>query len=301
MSPCVPVSPEAASCHVLATETRIRPPAPVVSTPSQARHSFTNMEKDLEKSRPLRERTGRSPRPSTIGTGTLEKKNKDLNRATKELEAKVKNLQQKTTRSLPKVQSRSNSRSQSRELPSTPSGEKAETEEKKKKGSTVTSRIREREAEFTKQVHERDEQITRLKERLKIVSNRLTDNKDKDHKFPKDREKQAQATIDDGHELQHIIRQVTKERLQLERHLQFANDSLQRNNGVDLNRFLALESTNVHLKQQLGSLEVLQQEYKVVEIQHRYRPSPRYSLILINCHKVQIQKLHTLNKPTRDP
>ena len=138
----------------------------------------------------------------------------------------------------------------------------------------MTSRIRAREAEFTKQVHERDDQISRLKERLKIVSNRLTDyNKDKDLKFPKDREKQAQATIEDGHELQHIIRQVTKERLQLERHLQFANDSLQRNNGVDLNRFLALESTNIHLKQQLGSLEVLQQEYKVVEIQHRYAMS----------------------------
>ena len=239
------------------------------------------MEKDLEKSRPIRERTGRSPRPTTIGTGTLEKKNKDLNRATKELEAKVKNLQQKTTqsRSLPKVQSRSNSRSQSRELPTTPAGgeKTAETEERKKKGSTVTSRIREREAEFTKQVHERDDQISRLKERLKIVSNRLTKDtlKDKDLKFPKDREKQAQATIEDGHELQHIIRQVTKERLQLERHLQFANDSLQRNNGVDLNRFLALESTNVHLKQQLGSLEVLQQEYKVVEIQHRYVESSR--------------------------
>ena len=232
------------------------------------------MEKDLEKSRPARERTARTPRSSSIGTGTLEKKNKDLNRATKELEAKVKNLQQKTTRSLPKVQSRSNSRSQSRELPSTPSGEKTEAEEKKKKGSTVTSRIREREAEFTKQVHERDDQISRLKERLKLVSTRLTDyNKDKDLKFPKDRERQAKATIEDGHELQHIIRQVTKERLQLERHLQFANDSLQRNNGVDLNRFLALESTNIHLKQQLGSLEVLQQEYKVVEIQHRYAMS----------------------------
>ena len=253
------------------------------------------MEKDLEKSRPARERTARTPRSSSIGTGTLEKKNKDLNRATKELEAKVKNLQQKTTRSLPRVQSRSNSRSQSRELPSTPSGEKtAETEEKKKKGSTVTSRIREREAEFTKQVHERDDQISRLKERLKIVSTRLTDyNKDKDLKFPKDRERQAQATIEDGHELQHIIRQVTKERLQLERHLQFANDSLQRNNGVDLNRFLALESTNVHLKQQLGSLEVLQQEYKVVEIQHRYIQS----LIPIVI-KVKILKLHTQFKRT---
>ena len=36
---------------------------------------------------------GRSPKPNGVGTNTLEKKNKDLNKATKELEAKVKNLQ----------------------------------------------------------------------------------------------------------------------------------------------------------------------------------------------------------------
>ena len=228
----------------------------------------TNMEKDLEKSRPAA-RNSRAPRSSSYGTGSLERKNKDLNQATKELEAKVKNLQQKTrTLPKPKSQSRSSSRSSLRELPTTPSDDRCE-EKDKKKGSTVTSRIREREAEFTKQVHERDEQILRLKERLKIVSTRLTDSKEKELKFPKDREKHAQATLDDGQELQHIIRQVTKERLQLERHLQFANDSLQRNNGVDLNRFMALESTNSHLKQQLSSLEVLQQEYRLVEIQHR--------------------------------
>ena len=226
------------------------------------------MENEVERgSRAVRDRTGRSPRPASIGTGTLEKKNKDLNKATKELEAKVKNLQQKT-RALPKVQSRSNSRSQSRELPSTPAGEKHE-EQEKKKGSTVTSRIREREADFQKQIHDRDEQLVRLKERLKILSTKLTDSKEKDLKFPKDREKHVQATLEDGNELQHIIRQVTKERLMLERHLQFANDSLQRNNGVDLNRFIALESTNQHLRNQLDSLEILQQEYKLVEIQHR--------------------------------
>lgn len=244
------------------------------------------MEKSLEKSGPRR-----ASRSSSIGTGTLEKKNKDLNQATKELEAKVKNLQQRT-RSLPKpkVQSRSSSRSSLRELPTTPGLADDKSDEKdKKKGSTVTSRIREREAEFTKQVHERDEQIQRLKERLKIVSTRLSDTKEKDLKFPKDREKHAQATLDDGQELQHIIRQVTKERLQLERHLQFANDSLQRNNGVDLNRFIALESTNQHLKQQLSSLEVLQQEYKLVEIQHRYaatisKRNPRQNSVTNPCH-----------------
>ena len=208
------------------------------------------MENETERgSRAVRDRTGRSPRPASIGTGTLEKKNKDLNKATKELEAKVKNLQQKT-RALPKVQSRSNSRansnsrpnsrSQSRELPNTPAGEKEEKETEKKKGSTVTSRIREREADFQKQIHERDEQLVRLKERLKILSTKLTDSKEKDLKFPKDREKHVQATLEDGNELQHIIRQVTKERLMLERHLQFANDSLQRNNGVDLNHLVFL-------------------------------------------------------------
>ena len=63
--------------------------------------------------------------------------------------------------------------------------------------------------------------------------------------------------------------QVTKERMQLERHLQIANDSLQRNNGVDLSRYLVLEQTNCHLRHQLDSLDLLQQEHKLVEIQYR--------------------------------
>ena len=63
--------------------------------------------------------------------------------------------------------------------------------------------------------------------------------------------------------------QVTKERLQLERHLQIANDSLQKNNGVDLERYLNLEQSNSHLRQQLGSLDNLQQEHRVVALQGR--------------------------------
>ena len=34
----------------------------------------------------------------------------------------------------------------------------------------------------------------------------------------------------------------------MERHLQIANDSLQRNNGVDLQKFLTLEQTNNQLR-----------------------------------------------------
>ena len=63
--------------------------------------------------------------------------------------------------------------------------------------------------------------------------------------------------------------QVTKERLQLERHLQIANDSLQKNNGVDLERYLNLEQSNSHLRRQLGSLDGLQQEHRVVALQYR--------------------------------
>ncbi len=75
------------------------------------------------------------------------------------------------------------------------------------------------------------------------------------------------ATMENGVELQSIIKQVTKERLQLERHLQIANDSLQRNNGVDLQRYLSLEQTNGQLRAQLDSLDILQQEHKLVSVE----------------------------------
>ena len=130
------------------------------------------------------------------GTNTLERKNKDLNKATRELEAKVRTLQQKTTaaatptaaRSLPRLTAAASSqsiRSQhaspsrsgggglTRALPTTPKEER-EDGPGRKSGSTVTSRIREREAEFKQQVVERDTQIARLKERLKILSSKET-------------------------------------------------------------------------------------------------------------------------------
>ena len=66
-----------------------------------------------------------------------------------------------------------------------------------------------------------------------------------------------------------FVFQVTKERLQLERHLQIANDSLQRNNGFDLQKYITLEQSNQYLRQQLDSLDLLQQEHKLVEIQYR--------------------------------
>ena len=72
----------------------------------------------------------------------------------------------------------------------------------------MTSRIREREAEFQRQVQEREEQITHLKERLKILSQKLAESKEKDFKFPRDREKVFRDQKEDGAELQNILKQV---------------------------------------------------------------------------------------------
>lgn len=91
-----------------------------------------------------------------------------------------------------------------RELPGVPSKLSLE----KRRGSTVTSRIREREAEFQRQVQDREEQITHLKDRLKILSQKLTESKDKDIKFPRDREKVFRDQKEDGAELQNILKQV---------------------------------------------------------------------------------------------
>ena len=80
----------------------------------------------------------------------------------------------------------------------------------------MTSRIREREAEFAKQVQEREEQIRHLKERLRLLSQKLSDSKEKkDFIFPRDRDR-ARSEIgqvvkdqqEDGFELQSIIKQV---------------------------------------------------------------------------------------------
>ena len=81
----------------------------------------------------------------------------------------------------------------------------------KRRGSTVTSRIREREAEFQKQVQDREDQITHLKDRLKILSQKLSESKEKDYKFPRDvreREKVLITQKEDGVELQNILKQV---------------------------------------------------------------------------------------------
>ncbi|RXG60762.1 hypothetical protein Avbf_10313, partial [Armadillidium vulgare] len=71
---------------------------------------------------------------------------------------------------------------------------------------------REKEAEYERQINERDVEIDKLKQRMKDLVRKLTG---KNGEIT-----QAQST----QELEHIIRTVTKERLQLERHLAISNE-----------------------------------------------------------------------------
>ena len=100
---------------------------------------------------------------------------------------------------------------------------------------------------------------------------------------------------------------MTKERLQLERHLQIANDSLQRNNGVDLQKYITLEQSNNYLRQQLDSLDLLQQEHKLVEIQYRekeeacryaksFKEKQKTSVFPINGEIVREEMAHSIWK-----
>nr|XP_053651966.1 histone-lysine N-methyltransferase, H3 lysine-79 specific-like [Cherax quadricarinatus] len=97
--------------------------------------------------------------------------------------------------------------------------EKVKNLEKKTKESPATerrnlllARQREKEALYEKQLLERDKEIQRLKQRMKELVRKLTG---KNGEITR-----AQSTL----ELEQIIRTVTKERLQLERHLAAASE-----------------------------------------------------------------------------
>ncbi|RXG57664.1 hypothetical protein Avbf_15690, partial [Armadillidium vulgare] len=113
----------------------------------------------------------------------LKKKNYELSNITRKLEEKVKNLEKKTKES--------------------PSPDRH---------SIFLMKQREKEAEYERQINERDVEIDKLKQRMKDLVRKLTG---KNGEIT-----QAQST----QELEHIIRTVTKERLQLERHLAISNE-----------------------------------------------------------------------------
>jgi hypothetical protein len=79
----------------------------------------------------------------------------------------------------------------------------------------VASRQRERDAEAHRQLLQRDREILGLKERLRDVSRRLA---------TKERPLRSTAKERGAMELQSIIVQAAKERMQLERHLAIATE-----------------------------------------------------------------------------
>lgn len=140
--------------------------------------------------------------------------------------------------------------------------EKVKNLEKKTKESPATerrnlllARQREKEALYEKQLLERDKEIQRLKQRMKELVRKLTG---KNGEITR-----AQSTL----ELEQIIRTVTKERLQLERHLAAASEGLSRGRSgeADVVRLAALEETNSTLRQQLEELEILTRQHHTLQ------------------------------------
>ncbi|XP_076369320.1 RIMS-binding protein 2-like isoform X4 [Tachypleus tridentatus] len=79
----------------------------------------------------------------------------------------------------------------------------------------------------------------------------------------------------DVKELQKIIRQSSKERLQLERHLARATEAVQKTADVDINKYVALEQTNQSLRFRLEELESLVSQHRdaLTEECHQLRKS----------------------------
>ncbi|XP_069188528.1 RIMS-binding protein 3 isoform X14 [Procambarus clarkii] len=140
--------------------------------------------------------------------------------------------------------------------------EKVKSLEKKTKESPATerrnlmqARQREKEALYEKQLLERDREIQRLKLRMRELVRKLTG---KNGEITR-----AQSTL----ELEQIIRTVTKERLQLERHLAAASEGLSRGGSgeADVGRLASLEETNNTLRQQLEDLELLTRQHHTLQ------------------------------------
>lgn len=140
--------------------------------------------------------------------------------------------------------------------------EKVKSLEKKTKESPATerrnllaARQREKDALYERQLQERDKEIQRLKHRMKELVRKLTG---KNGEITR-----AQSTL----ELEQIIRTVTKERLQLERHLAAASEGLSRGGAGegDAERLASLEETNSTLRQQLEDLEILTRQHSTLQ------------------------------------
>ncbi|XP_076364305.1 uncharacterized protein LOC143253797 isoform X3 [Tachypleus tridentatus] len=111
-----------------------------------------------------------------------------------------------------------------------------------------------------KRESERDREL----HKLRIKNDELTSNVQKVRN--KNQFLQQDKTKNDVRELQTIIRQSSKERLELERHLSRAIEATQKTANGDVSKYVALEQTNQALRLRLEELDRLVDQQKHIEL-----------------------------------
>ncbi|XP_037091417.1 peripheral-type benzodiazepine receptor-associated protein 1-like [Pollicipes pollicipes] len=122
--------------------------------------------------------------------------------------------------------------------------------------TTLTAKQRERESEYQRQIKERDGEIKRLKERMKVISDKLS--KKNEIQILKEKGKK---------ELVSIIHQLQKEKAKLELQMNTLSEEQRSQRESDVERFQSLEEENGTLLSQLNELNKLVQDHKEIQEQ----------------------------------
>ncbi|XP_043216673.1 peripheral-type benzodiazepine receptor-associated protein 1-like isoform X3 [Amphibalanus amphitrite] len=122
--------------------------------------------------------------------------------------------------------------------------------------TTLTAKQRERESEYQRQIKERDSEIKRLKERMKIISDKLS--KKNELQILKEKGKK---------ELVSVITQLQREKAKLEMQMNALAEEQRNQRASDVDRFQALEEQNITLSAQLNELNKLVQDHKEIQTQ----------------------------------
>lgn len=196
----------------------------------------------------------------------LRKKNAELAIQTKKLEEKVRSLEKKS-KELPSVNGGTQQVVLSRER-SIDNKLHHQQVQQQQQHSKQTAPTKWREKEMAMQtlqnrLTEREKEIGRLKEKLRDLTKKL---QQEQHYNSKESLQQQQNGVEwtilsqGSRELEGLLKLVSKERLQLERNFVLATQGLQRSAELDVNRYSALEATNVQLRRQVEQLELLCKE-----------------------------------------
>ncbi|KAI9559005.1 hypothetical protein GHT06_015794 [Daphnia sinensis] len=197
----------------------------------------------------------------------LRKKNAELAIQTKKLEEKVRSLEKKS-KELPSVNGGTQQVVLSRERSIDNKLHHQQVQQQQQHAKQTTGPTKWREKEMAMQtlqnrLTEREKEIGRLKEKLRDLTKKLQQEQHYNSKESLQQQQNgAEWTIlsQGSRELEGLLKLVSKERLQLERNFVLATQGLQRSAELDVNRYSALEATNVQLRRQVEQLELLCKE-----------------------------------------